>query len=615
MNKLRCNLFITGVLFLILNSCNSQKKINFEDQMNASIQNLEYNGSLLNAKEVMDSLGLKGLSVAVFENYEIAWTKTWGVKDVVSNDKMDENTTFCTASVSKPVTATLFAVLEEKGLIDLKVPVATYLKRWKLPESDLAAGIDITLEHLLSHTAGTSQHGHKDLYKGDIILTPVQSLNGEIPESNGNRKLEFRDTPGTSWRYSGGGYVIAQIAVEDYLGKSLADLAQEHLFSPLKLKNTTFIQPNEPAFFLSNVAKSHDGNGNIIRDGIQISPQLAPSGLWSTPTDMAIFMIEIQKALKGVKTKVISKEVAKRITDVMTIKFMGGWSLGWERRFAFGNHDWFSHGGSNRGMGGHIYASMEGGNGIAFFGNGGNDQRIPVLNSLRSSIIKSHGWGVPLNKSKHKTITQAIANKVIGNYVSEFAEIVPVEYKDGRLFAKDFEGGQRLELFYLGNNVFEVDQSKRIVRFDATNPADGKKYMASLVQNGVETEISYYLTKIDGKLPFTYLQEGNYEEGLKAYKRAQNNNPKNGIISENVLNNTGYQELGKKNYEIAFSVFKICTILYPKSANAFDSLGEFYMLRGDNKNALINYKKSLELDPKSENAKAMINKLLKEVKN
>lgn len=610
MKKLKYRIIIVLILFLVFNSCNSPQKINPEERINASIQNLEHNGSLLSVQEAMDSLGLKGLSVAVFENYKMSWTKTWGVKDVVSNEKMDENTAFCTASVSKPITATLFAILEEKGLIDLKAPVSNYLKRWKLPESPLTAGIDVTLEHLLSHTAGTSQHGHKDLYAGDTILTVVQSLNGEIPRSNSNSELEFLSTPGTWWGYSGGGYVIAQIAVEDYLGRSLVNLAEEYLFSPLKLKSTTFIQPNEPAFFLSNIAKSHDRNGKIIRDGIQISPQLAPSGLWSTPMDMAIFMMEIQKALKGMKTKVISKEVAHRVTDIVTTKVMGGWSLGWERRFGFGNHDWFSHGGSNGGMGGHIYATMEGGNGIAFFGNGGNTQRIPILNSLRNSIIKSHGWTLPLDKSTYKVIPRDIGNMVKGNYSSVlFGEIVPLEFKDGRLFARDFDGRQRLELFYLGNKTFKVDQSKRIIRFDAVNPDDGKKYMATIIKNGVHTEIDFGLRKISDKLPFEYLLENNYEKALEAYKEEKSNNPRSGFLSERTLNNTGYQELAKKNYDMALSVFKIYTILYPESANAFDSLGEFYMETGHKEEALINYKKSLKLNPKNENAKEIITKL------
>ena len=579
-------------------------------KMNLATEHLvREDGTHWTIEEAMSTYGLKGLSVAVFENYEIAWTKTWGVKDVVSNDKIDENTAFCTASISKPVTATLFAILEEKGLIDLKAPVSTYLKRWTLPESELTIGITITLEHLLSHTAGTSQHGHKDLYEGDHIPSLMQSLNGEIP--GGNSKLEFLTTPGTEWRYSGGGYVIAQLAVEDHLGKSLVDLAEEHLFSPLKLKNTTFKQPNE-AGFLSNIAKSHNRNGQIIRTGIQISPQLAPSGLWSTPTDLAMFMIEIQKALNEDNTKVISTQVAKRLTDIVTLKIMGGWSLGWERRFNFGNYDWFSHGGSNGGMGGHIYATMTGGNGIAFFGNSGNTIRIPILNSFRNSIIKAHAWNIPLDRTRYKTIPQNIAKEVKGNYSSVlFGEIVPIEYVDGRLFAKDFDGGRRLELFYLGNKTFKVDQSNRIIRFNAINPADNLKYMTILMQNGVETNVEYALKKIGDKLPFEYLQENNYEKAVEAYKKEKSINSNSQFLSESVLNRTGYQELAKKNYDLAFSIFKINTILYPESANVYDSLGELYLLTGNRQQALINYKKSLELDPNNEQAKEIVIKLLK----
>lgn len=604
--------FIILFLILITHSCESPKKLDYKNQMQASVQKLELNDTVLTVEEAMKDKGLKGLSVAVFENYEIAWTKTWGVKDAESKDTMDVNTTFCTASVSKPVTATLFAILEEKGLIDLKAPVSTYLKRWQLPESDLIAGMEVTLEHLLSHTAGTSQHGHKDLYGGDNIPTVIESLNGEIP--GGNRKIEFLDTPGTSWRYSGGGYVIAQIAVEDYLGKTLVELAEEHLFSPLNLKNTTFIQPNEPEFFLTNIAKSHDRNGQIIADGIQISPQLAPSGLWSNPTDMAVLMIEIQKALNGKGSRIISYEVAKRVTDIATLKVMGGWSLGWERRFAFGNHDWFSHGGSNGGMGGHIYATMQGGNGIAFFGNGGNASRIPILNSLRNSIIRSHGWHIPLNQNKFRAIPDSLGNQLKGNYSSVlFGEIVPIEYKEGQLFARNFGGSQKAKLFYLGNKTFKVDQSNRIIRFDEVNPVDNQIYTAILIQNGAQTDMNYALKKVGDKLPFEYLLEDDYEKALEAYQMEQKNNPLTQFISERTINAMGYQELGKKNFDLAISVFKINTILYPNSANAFDSLGEGYMVKGDDKKAMANYKKSLELNPDNENAKEMIDRILRKI--
>ena len=386
---------ISMVSFMLLNSLVQGQEIqkSTDSKKNASITGLKktYN-TFYTVDEVMIKYGLKGLSVAVFENYKLSWTETWGVKDVVSNGKIDVNTAFSAASIAKPITATLLAILEEKGLIDLKIPVDSYLKRWKLPNSKFTKDIDVTLEHLLSHTAGTSQHGFADYYVGDNLPTLVQSLEGNLPQNI--QEIEFMFRPGSSWKYSGGGYVIAQVAVEDHLGKSLAELANEYLFYPLSLKNTTMKQPNEVGF-LENVAKAHDYNGNILRTGIPITPQVAPSGLWTTPTDMATLMIEIQNALKGADTKVISPTVANRITEIVTIDLDADWSLGWERRYLFANYEWFSHGGSNSGIGGHIYATMQDGNGIAFFGNGPNNVRIPVLNLFRNSIIKSHGWSKP----------------------------------------------------------------------------------------------------------------------------------------------------------------------------------------------------------------------------
>ena len=77
---------------------------------------------------------------------------------------------------------------------------------------------------------------------------------------------------------------------------------------------------------------------------------------------------------------------------------------------------------------------------------------------------------------------------------------------------------------------------------------------------------------------------------------------------ENDINTNGYTYLeNDKNKALAF--FKLNTTNYPTSSNAFDSLGEVYVHLGDTKNAIQNYKTSLLLDSKNENAKKMIREL------
>jgi len=265
----------------------------------------------------MQKHNLHGMSVAVFENYKIVWTHQWGIKAADSKDKIDANTSFSTASTSKAIVAILCGILEEKGLIDLDAPISTYLKRWKLPQSEFTIDIAPSWMHFLSHTAGTTQGGFADFYEGDKIPTIVQSLQGELLPRY-NKEIAFQFTPGSNWEYSGGGYVIIQMALEDYFQKPLADLVNKYVFKPLNLGNTTMKQPNEVGF-LNNVAKVHNAKGEIIKTGLPITPQVAPSGMWSNPTDLAIIAIEMQNALQNKNNTIISQKVAKRITKVMSL--------------------------------------------------------------------------------------------------------------------------------------------------------------------------------------------------------------------------------------------------------------------------------------------------------
>ncbi|NAY93344.1 serine hydrolase [Muricauda sp. JGD-17] len=579
---------ITFLIIAVSLKVYPQHKANSFDEFEIDIDGIQ-----LPMEKAMEDRNINGISLAVFENYKIKELQAWGLKDAVSKDEMNENTIFCTASIAKPISALLFAILEDKGLINLKADVSVFLKRWKIPVNEKNAGIKLTFEHLLSHTAGTSQHGHIDFYSGDSIPTPVQSLNGQI--AGGNRALRFLDIPGTSWRYSGGAYVIAQIALEDYLGKSFAEIAKEHLFDPLELKNTTFYQPNEPQFAYTNVAKSHDDQGNLIRDGIQITPQLAPSGLWSTPEELSLVIIEIQKALAGIKTDIISDSCANRVTEVITTDVMGGWSLGWERRYRFGNRDWFSHGGANTGMGGYVYGTMEEGNGMVILGNAGNRIRIPVENAIRDKIIDSNKWKVSLDTSEYKPIGPSFGKKLAGNYCSyDFAELIPVEYLDGRLWIKNFDGGRTLELFHLGHKTFKVDESNRLLRFNQISPWDNKPYLTVIFQNGVYTDVKYSFFKVGERLPIEYLLEEDYNLFSSEYQRIVESYPNSDLVSESYFYRMGNAELAKDNAANAIKIFKAMTEIFPESIHAFNGLAKSYMQIGDNKKAVDNFQITLE---------------------
>lgn len=412
---------------------------------------------------------LSGVSVAVVDNYQIIYSATEGEKVFGSGEKIDENTAFSTASISKPITALLVAMLEEQGKLSMDDSVARYLKRWKLSESDFPQPEKITFRRLLSHTAGTTQGGFVDYYEGDDVPSAIDSLNGvKVPRYNTPISLMFE--PGTAWAYSGGGYVIVQVAIEDLTGKSLPQLAQEMLFAPLGLANTTMHQPNTQAF-LSNVASVHNDDLTVIGSGLPICPQIAPSGMWSSAVDMAKLVIEMQKALAGKPTQVISSNVARKTTQIETLDAVGGWGLGWMRMEANGNLDWFSHGGANTGTGGHVMGTMEKGRGIAIFGNGGNPSRMPVIDTLTATIIERMGWAQPSYSQKEPAPDDVVAS-MLGTYQSVCGQSFEIKQENGKLI---YQGNLKLwsadntgTLIYTGNGQFQIDEYANLLSIDTS---------------------------------------------------------------------------------------------------------------------------------------------------
>lgn len=479
------NTFYLLLATLIILSCHTRN--------NAVTSKREYSflKDSLHIEKQLEKNKLPGFSLVVFENYKIVYSDQWGVKSMGSKENIDENTAFSTASISKPITALLCHILEEKGLINLNEPIDKYLKRWHLPKSKFTENNSPTWKQFLNHTAGTSQGGFEDHYEGETIPTIKQSLLGQIPRYD--KEIEFLFTPGTNFEYSGGGYVIVQMALEDTLNKSIAELVQEYIFSPLGMKNTTMIQPNEKGF-LSNVALVHDKDGKVIKTGLPITPQVAPSGMWSTPTDLAKLSIEIQNALRNKNNKVISHNVAKKITEVTTLKnAVGGWSYGWQKSFGYNNYDWFSCNGSNTGVGGNVLASMTDGNGMVYLANGEKPNRFPVMNTTRVKVLTLMNWDKATQEDT-QPIPADLKEKLLGTYndflYGQGMETRIVE-KNNRLYVEsmllDFlKGKNENELLYLKNGTFKIVDYPNELKFDF-----GKETISSVIltRGSMKTEV------------------------------------------------------------------------------------------------------------------------------
>lgn len=420
---------------------------------------------------------LNGFSLAISDNYELVYSKQWGIKADGETDPINANTAFSSASTSKAVTALICAALAERGLIDLDAPISNYLTRWSLPENEFTKATPLTWTHLLAHMGGTTQHGFADFYEGDEIPTLIDSVEGRLPRYD--KAIDITFEPGTDWSYSGGGYTIIQMALEDHLKRPLHELADEIIFHPLGMTNTTMKQPNE-AGFPRNVAKVHDRNGNVIRSGLPITPQVAASGMWSTPEDLTKLALALQKALRGDQDAGISPFAAKRTTDIISLKGSGGSAMGWLRGFGFGHTNWIRHDGSNTGVGNELLISPAGGYGVAFFANGEKSNRFPITSFVRNEVINMMQWEKPVESAIEipKPLIEAIQGPY-KDFLHNSGTMSEIKHIDGRIYLNSpvfehFLTSERSEMIYLGENTFKILDYPNQIRFNLDSDGNVK---------------------------------------------------------------------------------------------------------------------------------------------
>ena len=174
-----------------------------------------------------------------------------------ASQQIDRETIFSTASMSKWITALGIMTLVESGDIDLDAPVANYLTRWQLPPSEFNHD-DVSVRRLLSHMSGLSDGlGFGDYEPDEVLPTLEESLRQPRASSERDVQIALGREPGTEWDYSGGGYLILQLIIEEVSGQSFEAFMQTALLQPLAMSRSTYryIGP------LDNRSNSYDASG------------------------------------------------------------------------------------------------------------------------------------------------------------------------------------------------------------------------------------------------------------------------------------------------------------------------------------------------------------------
>ena len=545
-------------------------------------------------EERMKHWKVPGLSVAVVKDFKVEWARSYGVKDVDTKEQVTTETLFQAGSISKPVAAMVALKRVQDGKIALDENINNKLQTWKLPDNEFTAMKKVTLANLLSHTAGLTVHGFPGYAVDEKIPTLPQVLDGTEPANTAAVRVDLE--PGTRFRYSGGGTTIAQLAIMDIEKKPFPEIARETVLDPLKMTNSTYSQPL-PDDWRRKAASGHRGDGALVPGKIHVYPEMAAAGLWTTPTDLAKFGIEVQLSYAGKSNKVLPKE----LIDKMVTPFMENVGLGFliDKR---GNSVYFGHDGADEGFRAMLLMHREKGYGAVIMVNSDNGQ---IMGEVMRAIANAYNWDEflpPVNEIISLDATKL--DEYAGRYKVNPDRILTVAKEEGKLIVSPTADNKFELLPIAGGSFIRRDQP---LKYTFTKGAAGITDVVIVLPNGnVQTAPK---VAADDLIPFEHLNSGNFEKAIAGYRQIKKETPNNAAVSEARINGLGYGFLRAKKLPEAIAYFKLNVEFYPKSFNVYDSHGEAYMANGEKELAIQNYKKSLELNPKNTRGAEMLKKL------
>lgn len=333
----------------------------------------------------MRAYAVPGLSVAVIDAGKIAWAKGYGMADTASGRKVTVRTIFQAASISKPISALAVLGLVQQGRIHLDEVANDALRAWKIPDNDLTRRQAVTVRMLLNHTAGLEHTGpthYVPLSMGDPFPSMVQILAGTPPASGG--PVTVVSLPGSTFAYSPAGYEVLQQVVLDLSGRPFEQYMQSAVFEPLGMTDSTFSQQLAGPL-LSRTATGYYAGGEPLPGRFRVSPGLTAAGLWTTPTDIARYIINVQRSNTGHSAGLLSPPLAHE----MLTPGLGHRGLG-PAISGSGEAARFGHDGFNEGFESSFVAYAHLGKGAVVMANSGF--AFMLIKEVLGSISRVYGW-------------------------------------------------------------------------------------------------------------------------------------------------------------------------------------------------------------------------------
>lgn len=554
-----------------------------------------------NLLERMKYYKVPGVSIAVIKDYKIDWAKGYGLADTINKIPVTNETMFSAGSISKLLMAATALKMVEKGQMELDQPINNYLTSWKIGENDYTQKTPITLRMLLSHSAGTSQSSYFGFTPSEPLPTVVEILSGA--KNSATRPVVVNSEPNKEFRYSGGGSMIAQLALMDVSKKSFTELTQELLFDKLGMKNATFEQP-VPSKFKKQCAWAYS-NASWFKGMPYVYPQQAAAGLYATPTDLAKFFIDLQKSYKG-KGTILSKElVDKMFTPQQNVS-----DGAYREQIGIGpfllqrtdnkdpNGVYFEFTGVNAGFLAYGIASVTNGTGVVIMLNSGDDVN-GLGKEIRRAVAKTYHWTNFLPEEVQPIqLKEQELDEMVGRYRMAANEVLYLK-KEQNYLVENINEGNAIYCFPIAKDtiVFTDYNIKGFFKRNEHNEIIG-------LQNTYQNQPMLKM-KSDEFSPNELLKLKRYDEAASAFEAMR--------MNEYQITYLAYDLMNKKpfNAEEVTTVLNVALKQHAKSSIVYSRWGDFYLKINDKVKAIQNYEKALELDPNDQQTKEALALLLK----
>ena len=525
--------------------------------------------------------------MALIRDYRVAWEAAVGLADREEGKKATAETLFQAGSISKPVAAAAVLREAEKGTAPSR------RGRERLPQELEAAreradraGEGHAGAHPLARGRADGSRLSR-LRRGRGVPTVPQVLDGAPPANTAPVRVDL--VPGSRWRYSGGGYTIAQLAMSDTLGQEFPDLMRALCLAPAGMSFSTYEQPL-PASRLVQAAAGYRRDGSPVPGKRHVYPEMAAAGLWTTAGDLARFAVAIQKSLRGDAGSLLSPPTAERMVTPVHRKVRPRLrrrdarerALLQPRRRGRGLPGLPRRPPRRLGRRGHGQLGQWG-------GARGRDpprprpagrlERLPprAARARRPAFRRSAGGGGTLPGERRRgRLGRASRRPRLRSQSTIDAEFELFPVEGDRLARRD-----RATLY-------------GVLRSDGT--------VRALTIETDETRSEAPRMPPDEAIPVRSRRRGEPrggDERLQALRRESRTTP---ASREARLNRLGYQLAGRQEQRAAIIVLQVNTVLHPDSANTWDSLGEVLLRDGQPARALESYRKVVEVLPRDKGA-------------